>query len=291
MATDASDGQWAVPWMLGGGNIQSWEKKLEEGTQAVGSAAVDGRGSHINLKELEALKKALTEHKEELTGRRVIWYTDSVTARAAIARQGSQNLKGKIWDLAQKQDISTLPKSAWKDECAGRWAVKARTTIRGMAEGSAQLFTEWGPLNQDPCGVTRPTTVPLESLEWANGRSLLWPKIRQIPEIVELLEKVAARKRPSGIIPTWKRIAVIIVPAWKKTNWWNTLEGMAQEKRSLGRLSLGTLTAWEQRNAHPSEWSAFLIPTEKPGGPRRHEPSMLEYEESLQGGSSGLSGS
>ena len=94
MATDASDGQWAVPWMLGGGNIQSWEKKLEEGTQAVGSAAVDGRGSHINLKELEALKKALTEHKEELTGRRVIWYTDSVTARAAIARQGSE-LKGK----------------------------------------------------------------------------------------------------------------------------------------------------------------------------------------------------
>lgn len=261
------------------------EEKLEERIHTVGSAPIEDRSSHINIKELEALKKALTEYKEELSGRRVIWYTDSVTARAAIARQGSQNLKGKIWDLTkelvdftQKQKISILPKRV-----PGRMNLVADGLSRPdqqyeeWQKALAQLFTEWGPVDQDPCGVTQLPTVPLESLEWASSRSLLWPRISQIAGVVELLEKVATKKRPVGIIPTWKRVAVVIVPAWKKTNWWNTLKGLAQERRSLGRLSLGALTAWEQRNTHPSEWSAFLIPMEKPGGPRKQESNMLEY--------------
>ena len=47
---------------------------------------------HINIKELNALLTTIKRYKEDLKGRNIIWFTDSVTAKAAIARQGTQAL-------------------------------------------------------------------------------------------------------------------------------------------------------------------------------------------------------
>ena len=118
----------------------------------MGSAPIEDKTTHITLKELEALKKALIEHKKELRGRRVIWYTDSVTARPAMARQGSQNLRGKIWnltkelvDFTRKQNIAILPK-----RIPGTMNLIAYGLSRPgqqyeeWQKALAQLFRKWG---------------------------------------------------------------------------------------------------------------------------------------------------
>ena len=71
----------------------------------------------INSKELEAVLKGLEGGGELLRGRRVVLYTDNMTARAAVARQGTQQLSTRAWELskaivdkAQELGVELLPR-------------------------------------------------------------------------------------------------------------------------------------------------------------------------------------
>lgn len=161
---------------------------------------------HINEKELEALLRVLERHGAALQGKRVVWYTDSRCARAAIANQGSQRLSKGTWEVAkavldrlQSEGIEVVP-----THVPGRLNGAADGLSRPGQEHSdveaalARVTEEWGPLQEDPCGVTREPTSLLEGLSWAEKRTLLWPQPRDLGRILDLLGLVAGDKAPEG---------------------------------------------------------------------------------------------
>lgn len=50
------------------------------------------RGKHINVKEFETFLKCIKEHASLLKDRQIVWYCDSTAARAAVKRQGHNNV-------------------------------------------------------------------------------------------------------------------------------------------------------------------------------------------------------
>ena len=122
LATDASD--WAM-----GGVVETWNPRQQGGMgeRHISFHAADGGGKkeveqakvegfrrhlfqksiedtskHINIKELQALLEPLKTHREDLKGRRAIWFSDSVTARAAVTRQGTQALSKEAWEVTNQ---------------------------------------------------------------------------------------------------------------------------------------------------------------------------------------------
>lgn len=89
ISTDASDK--AIGYVVEG---EGWHK---EGNRPVSNAY-----SHINTKELEALLVCLEREGEALENQRIIWYSDNMTARAAIRRQGTQNISQEAWETTKK---------------------------------------------------------------------------------------------------------------------------------------------------------------------------------------------
>ena len=78
-----------------GFSVVEGERRLEETRPSQ-----DSRLS-INSKELEAILRGLEAGKDLLRGRHVVLYTDNMTARAAVARQGTQRLSSKAWELSK----------------------------------------------------------------------------------------------------------------------------------------------------------------------------------------------
>lgn len=228
---------------------------------------VEDESAHINRKELEAVLKALQEHREELRGRHLVWYSDSRTALAAVRRQGTQKLSPAAWkttkevlDLAEEERISILAKHVpGRLNCAAD-ALSRPDEERGTWERALEAVTkEWGPLQEDPCGATRDPTSLLEGLEWARGRTLLLPKVQEIGEVVQLLSMCAGSAQ-EGHPSLWGQMAVVITPLWRGTTWWRMLEEMRVGFIHLGRLEVVETRGWRQRNGHWPDWTASLIP-------------------------------
>ena len=232
---------------------------------------------HINEKELEALLRVLERHGERLRGQRVVWYTDSTTARAAIARQGTQRLSKGTWEVAKAvldrslaEGIELVP-----THVPGRLNGAADGLSRPgqerswMEEALARVTEAWGPLQEDPCGATREPTSLLEGLSWANTRALIWPKTGDLGRTLGLLGLVAADKPPEGPPALWPRLAIVVSPTWRGSAWWGDLERLRVSWLPLGRLQSPHLSAWAQRNGHWPEFTASLVPLRTPSGPQR----------------------
>ena len=242
----------------------------------------------INSKELEAVLKGLESGGELLRGRRVVLYTDNMTARAAVARQGTQQLSSRAWELskaivdkAQALGVELLPRHV-----PGRLNSHADALSRPGEERDAwgealRLIIEaWGPLEEDPFGFTGAPTCLLEGCEWAGRRSLLRPPVSQVTSLMGLLGSMVTRA-PEGPPSTWKSAAVLVVPFWRGATWWGQVERWAWG----GPLMLGTLpdthlSRWRERNGHMPRWCAWLLPTCLPSqrdrpGRRSREPSSV----------------
>lgn len=273
ITTDAADG--------GLGFLVSTEGagSGKTGVQAERSMEPACPEAHINRKEIEAVLRALQEHREDLRGRRVVWYSDSTTALAAVRRQGTQRLAPGTWevtkqvlDLAEQEQIGLLPRHV-----PGRLNGAADALSRPGEERTEwerafeKIAKHWGPLQEDPCGATREATSLLESLEWASKRALLCPKPQQVQEVVNLLTLCAETQAPSGHPSLWPQMAVLVTPLWRGSTWWPTLEKLRVGYLPLGRLESGGLKNWAQRNGHAPEWTASLVALRTPSGPRGRE--------------------
>lgn len=256
IASDASDAAVAYSLELDGVRLQK-------------SIPVQEGAKHINARELEALLECLKEHGDLLKGRRVIWYCDNVSARAAVTRQGSQQCGEIMWqttkeviDLLNQKDIKIVAK--YVPGSLNRAADALSRPLqeeKEWAEVLRMVTDRWGPLQLDPCGATRPSTGPLEDTSWSQSRTLLKPDTKRIMETVELLELVVdkeARRTPASF---WESCAVIVTPTWQKATWWNTLTNLRVDWIELGRLQDRSLMAWASRNGHNPSWTASLVPT------------------------------
>ncbi len=60
------------------------------------------RDKHINIRELEALVECLKEHSNLLKDRQILWYYDSICARAALRKQGLQQCGEEMWRVTKE---------------------------------------------------------------------------------------------------------------------------------------------------------------------------------------------
>ena len=285
ITTDASDtGLGFLVDMRRQGGIEGGGLPPKDFIQFKGASAAQDSEAHINLKELEALLRVLECHGEQLRGQRVVWYTDSATARAAIAHQGSQRLSKETWNVAksvldriQAEGIEVVP-----THVPGRLNSAADNLSRPgqerswMQEALTRITGEWGPLQEDPCGATRDPTSLLEGLSWSNKRALIWPEnTRDLPRILGLLGGI--RGPPlEGPPVLWPRLAVVVSPTWRGSAWWGDLEKLRVSWLQLGRLQSPHLKHWATRNGHWPEYTASLIPLRTPSGPPGQERHMNE---------------
>lgn len=277
ITTDASDG--GLGFIVETEGVGKENKERRSRFEA--SQAPEHPESHINRKEIEAILRALENHRNELKGRRVVWYSDSTTALAAIRRQGTQKLSQAAWqvtkdvlDLAERERITILPKHVpGRLNCAAD-ALSRPDEERGEWERALEKITKkWGPLQEDPCGATREPTCLLESLEWANGRALLLPEVWKIGEVVDLVGLCAAEVEPSGHPSIWDKMAVLVTPVWRGSAWWPAVERIRTGYIHLGRLASENTRRWQQRNGHAPDWTASLIPLQTPCGLQRRDKS------------------
>lgn len=293
ISTDASDnGLGAVVEMFG--NTATSPQTLQgvmEGRKTL-EAPSRNPNPHINAKEIEALLETLRQNQEQLENRRVLWYTDNTTAKAAIARQGTQNISSPAWemtkevvDLAARNNIELVPR--WVPGRLNGGADKLSRIGEKHSEWKealSKIFLTWGPLSEDPCGFTADPTAILETLEWAGKRTLLAPRTKDIGIVVPLLAKVATKEIPHSPPSAWEAMAVMITPLWRGARWWPLLEELRVSFLPLGRLKHPDLVGWEERNRHPSNWTASLIPTRTLCGHREQRRHIRRFlEASLDG--------
>lgn len=278
VATDASDS--GLGFLVDVASLPPRGEDVEaapDSYQLKGGARARDSGAHINTKELEAFLRVLEEHGEELRGRRIVWYTDSATARAAIARQGSQRLKRGAWDMAkavldriQGEGIEVVPKHVpGRLNSAADGLSRPGQERSWMEEALSRVTEEWGPLQEDPCGAMGEPTSLLEGLAWRDKRVLLWPQPKDLGRILNLLGLVAGEKALEGPPALWPSLAVVVSPTWRGSAWWGDLERLRVSWLQLGRLQSPHLSAWAQRNGHWPEFTASLVPLRTPSGPQR----------------------
>lgn len=271
VTTDASDGGLGFIVNVGATGKEGERQDKQQIEQSLVTGEPD---AHINKKEIEAVLRALQENREELKGRHLVWYSDSVTALAAVRRQGTQRLSPGAWaktkevlDLAEQEGIKILTRHV-----PGRLNGAADCLSRPGEERTAweaalqKVTKEWGPLQEDPCGATREPTSLLEGLEWAARRTLLFPRVGDIGNTLRHLALCAGDRAPEGHPSLWERMAVVITPLWRGAVWWPALERMRVAFLELGRLGAGEMERWRQRNGHEPEWTASLVPLETRSG-------------------------
>lgn len=240
--------------------------------------------AHINTKEVEALLEALRTSKEKLTGKKVLWFTDSATARAAVAKQGTQNISRATWEMTKKVvDLTTESGIELVPQLVpGRLNAAADKLSRVLGirteweEALATVTLKWGPLSEDPCGFTGEPTSILETLEWANKRSLLAPKMKDVGTVVRLLALVADGNYPKTPPSSWERMAVVITPLWQGAGWWPQLTAMRADYVYLGMLEHPETRGWSERNGHPPKWTASLVHISTPYGRQEQEQPTLQ---------------
>ena len=278
LTTDASDG--GLGYL-----IETMEQKgANRGRQVHFERAMEAedKEAHINRKEIEAVLRALQEHREELRGRHLVWYSDSTTALAAVRRQGTQKLSRAAWeltkevvDLMDEENIKILPKHVPGRLNSAADALSRPEEERSRWEEVLELITHrWGPLQEDPCGATREATTLLEGMLWTEKRTLLLPRVQDIGKVVNYLSLATTGHRPEGHPSMWPRMAVLVTPVWKGARWWKRVEEMRTEFIQLGRLAKDDLRQWKARNGHWPDWTASLIPLETRCGQRQQSRSI-----------------
>ena len=169
----------------------------------------------------------MKENIEKLKGRRAIWLTDSIAARATVAKQRTQNLSQEAWtatkkvlDLLQKKNIALTSLHVPGRLNDGVDGISQSTGQKDRWEKALAIITEeWGSPQEDPCRFMGEQTGNLETLEWCPKRALLVPQIDQICVAVELLESIAA-KTPNLFPSIWREMCVLTTSPWKGTSWW-----------------------------------------------------------------------
>lgn len=271
IVTDASDV--GLGYLLREGTERNDEKRRNV-ERSLKSSVPEG---HINQREIEAILRALQENQEKLHGRHLVWYSDSMTALAAIQRQGTQRLSKKTWqitkevlDILEEKKIKLLPKHV-----PGRLNSAADALSRPREQRSewelalGKVVRRWGPLQEDPCGATREATSLLEGLTWANKRTLLLPKPAEVARVLNYLALVAAPKAPEGDPTTWEQMAVLVTPLWRGAAWWPEVERIRVDFVYLGRLASPNTVGWARRNGHDPDWTASLVPIDTSFGPTK----------------------
>ena len=224
-----------------------------------------------------------------LEGMRVLWYTDSITARAAVMRQGTQNLSLDTWkvaktilDIMERRQIKITAKHV-----PGALNRLADALSRpGQAEDKweealRRIVSIWGPMEFDPYGFAKASTGPVEDMKWSERRTLLKPPVAKIPELLELIKlklDLEPRKNPPSF---WESCAILVTPTWKQSLWWNQLVEMRRDWLDLGQIPEKTFRGWETRNSHPPSWTASLIAMKEPCGHPVLERNTSEYCVSL----------
>lgn len=272
IATDASDA--AVGYVLEVGQ-EKIERTLE----------LRHRDASINARELEALLRCLENHGDLLQGRRALWYSDNVTARAAVLKQGTQAINQQTWEIAREildileaKNISLVPKHVPGSLNRGADALSRPGQEDDKWGKALEMITNaWGPLELDPCGFTRASTGPIEDTSWATKRTLLKPRTGKIADTLELLRLVMDTNEREDPPSFWTGCAVLITPTWEQAFWWNQLKAMRRDWISLGRMTDASMGAWEARNSHPPLWTASLIATRAPSGPQAPEINTKEH--------------
>lgn len=253
---------------------------IQAGAQTVRDTlpAADAQAS-INTKELEALLAAVRQNAALLRGKKVVWYTDNVTARAAIMREGTQRIGPETWGMAKRAldllgalRISIVAKRV--PGALNRTADALSRPEEGDAGWKAALRAvtdAWGPLEADLSGVTGGQEAPLDDLRWLGTRCLLKPRTAGIAECLELLARVREAPAPGSHPSLWASCVVLVTPLWRGALWWRRLEELRTDWRELGRLEDPQLQGWQRRNGHPASWTASLIPTRRRRGPRQRQ--------------------
>lgn len=267
VTTDASDFNiGAVVEVFG---EQAAEASKSGQKRATFSMPVEDKNAHINVKELDALFQVIERNKEQFRDKKIMWFTDNMTAKAAIARQGTQQLSHATWektkqilDLANREGIQIVPR--WVpgrlNGCAD--SLSRPSEEKGEWETAlAKVTGAWGPLQEDPFGFTEAPTSLFSSLEWTGRRTLLVPRVREIDNTLTLLGMVRAEETPQLPPAAWESLGVVITPLWRGALWWPKLEALRTGFIPLGRIHCKELARWEERNGHPSEWTASLVPT------------------------------
>ena len=279
IVTDASDG--GLGYIIRT-NTQGGQEVEENKVQKEVSLLRKNKEGHINKKEIEAILKALENHKEELRGKHLIWYSDSTTALAAVRRQGTQKLSRPAWevtkkvlDLAEQEGIKLMAKHVPGRLNGAADALSRPGEARTDTEKIIEAVTrKWGPLEEDPCGATREPTSLLEGLEWAQRRALLFPKIRDVGQVVRHMALCATDVVPLGDPTMWDRMAVLVTPLWRGAVWWPEVEKMRVGYLHLGRQRTEDAQAWQQKNGHWPDWTASLVPLRIRSGQKEQGQNM-----------------
>lgn len=232
----------------------------------------DNTAWHINVKELQALLACLREHGHKLTGRKVSWWGDNITALAAVRRQGTQHIGETAWattkqilDLAERWNIQLVPRYVPSSLNKTADSLSRGDCLQQGWDGALKRISDvWGPCTADPFGFTKDTTKAWEDLDWLSKRALVKPPTSQIPEILNILEEARTDgvtfSRPS----TWETFVVLITPTWQRALWWSQLESLRTQWLDLGRHSDKNLKDWESRNGRKPSWTASLVRTKGP---------------------------
>ena len=245
-----------------------------DGERIQKSLAVNDMNQHINVKELEALLRCLQLEGHRLEGRRVVWYTDNVTARAAVMRQGTQQIGQETWavtkkilDILESRNICILAKHVpgSLNRCADSLS---RESVENDAwnEALKKITREWGPLELDLFGFTKEPSGILEDLHWAARRTLIEPPTKRIAEVLNFVELVLNKEEQRSPPSLWESCTIIITPTWMSAPWWTKLSVMRTAWLELGRIPDRSLAAWESRNFHAPSWTASLCCTKIPSG-------------------------
>lgn len=291
ITTDASD-------VMLGGVLEMIDVGSDQQTSANGKemTSVPSRDAqqHINTKEVEALLEVISTNQQKLADKNIIWYTDNRTARAAIAKEGTQKLGPQTWsitkevlDLASSLRIKILPKWVPGRLNGGADMLSRPSEWRSEWEQAlSEVALKWGPWQEDPLGFTGDPTAVFESLVWADKRSLLVPKPTNIGSVLDLVSLALRKPAPVGPPSMWEGMTVVITPLWKGARWWPLLKTMRVDYIPLGRLETPMLRNWQSRNGHPAAWTASLIATQMPYGHREQDLHMSEHSEASSPGSS-----
>lgn len=279
ITTDASEGK--LGYILEMGKVRE-EKTLQ----------ADNEAKHINTKELEALYKCLVENQDILRGRKAIWYSDNVTAKACVTRQGTQAISKDTWettkkviDLMERNNISLIAKHVpGALNCAADSLSRPDEEKEPWAKALEAVTGRWGPLEIDPYGFIKQSSGPVEDLHWADKRALLKPRVTEIPRLLGLLSLVKLEQPDKAPASLWPGAAVVITPTWRGAIWWEQLEQLRTDWIELGRISDRNLLAWQDRNGHEPSWTASLVATGPPSGRREQLINIGGQSRSIYGG-------
>lgn len=147
VTTDASDN--GLGFVIHFGTAKREDRGKEE--QVERSLVTEDPSAHINKKELEAILRAMQENREKLRGRHVVWYSDSMTALAAVKKAVviTPLWKGATWwPELERMRVEYLPLGRLGREDLEGWQARNMHKSEWIAS-SVPLVTHCGPRRRE----------------------------------------------------------------------------------------------------------------------------------------------